>query len=398
MKITVKKLQLIFLFLYLFFLSFFNFTPFYLISAIFLVLTTLIKIYKKKVFITTKYFYFQIIFIMYNLVYVLIRYSINPVHTLDAIKTLILNFAINMCIINTIDDREELINILKWFIPIAIFSNIYAILYSHGTGIDGRLMHGIARPFSSTAYTSMEFASWAIYAGTIAIFFAVYLSQKKYMMALPLYWVVILWSGSRKWLVFGAILQCMVYLCCNKKKDYRKFFKRLFIIIVIVTIAIWFIMNNKTLYDIVGYRITGFILGTETSTVTRNYLSETAIMYIKKKIFFGYGLNTFQDVNKFNNWSEINYLELTFGGGIILTVIYYGFLVYIIYDLFKARKRNKINLVLMFIILMLIISDSMSMSYMQRLEQFFIAVSVLNLSIDKKERIKNDRENICSDA
>lgn len=398
MKISIKKLQFMFLFLYLFFLSFFNFTPFYLIFSILLVFVTMIKIYKKKIFIMTKYFYYQLIFIGYNLIYVVIGYSLNSEHTLDAIKTLCLNFIINICILNTIENRKELLIVLRWFIPIVIFSNLYAVIYSHGTGVDGRLMHGIARPFSTTAYTSMEFASWAIYAGTIAIFFAIYLSKKIYLLALPLYWTIILWSGSRKWLVFGALLQCAVYLCCNRKVDYRKFLKRLLIILLICVIAIWFIMNNSILYNIIGYRITGYIMGTETSTISRNYLSQTAMMYIKKRPFFGYGLNTFRDVNKFNNWSEINYLELTFGGGIILTITYYGFLVYIMYKLFKARKHNKLNLVFMFIILMLIISDSMSMSYLQRLEQFFISVSVLNLMIDSKERRKDVSKNLYCDA
>lgn len=398
MKISIKKIQFIFLFLYLFFLAFFNFTPFYLICAVMLILVTMIKICRKKIFTMTKYFYFELIFIGYNLMYVATGYSLNSEHTLDAIKTLCLNFVINMCILNTIENREDLLNVLRWFIPIAVFSNLYAIIYSHGTGVDGRLMHGLARPFSTTSYTSMEFASWAIYAGTIAIFFAINRSKKIYLCTFPLYWTIILWSGSRKWLVFGALLQCAVYLFCNQKINYRKFLKRLLIILLICVSAIWFIMNNSTLYNIIGYRIMGYIMGTETSAMSRNYLSQTAIMYIKKRPFFGYGLNTFRDVNKFNNWSEINYLELAFGGGIILAVIYYAFLVYVIYKLFKIRKNNKLNLLFMFIILMIITSDSMSMSYLQRLEQFFISVSVLNLMIDNKERKKNVSKNLCCDA
>ena len=74
MKISIKKMQFIFLFLYLFFLSFFNFTPFYLICAMMLILVTMIKIYKKKIFTMTKYFYYQLIFIGYNLIYVVIGY------------------------------------------------------------------------------------------------------------------------------------------------------------------------------------------------------------------------------------------------------------------------------------------------------------------------------------
>ena len=154
MKIEIKKLQYIFLFLYLFFLSFFNYTPFYLISAMLLVIFTFIKIISsdKKIKFTS-YFWFQIFFIGYNIVYVLLGWSINSIHTVDAIKTVVLNLLINLAIMNTINSQDDIKKVLDWFVPITVFASIYVILYTRGAGADGRIAQGVIRPFSSTPYT-----------------------------------------------------------------------------------------------------------------------------------------------------------------------------------------------------------------------------------------------------
>lgn len=387
-KFSINKLQNVFLFLYLFFLSFLNFTPFYLISAILLICITFLKIIRNRKIILTKYFYFELFFIVYNVIYYILGWSINAEHTLNAIRTLILNLSINLAIMNSIEKKEDIIEILKWFIPIAVFSCIFVILYTGGKGSNGRLAHGYPRPFDDTSYTSMEFASWALYAGVFALFSSFKKEGKnKYIIPMIIYWVVIIWSGSRKCIVFGIILQLSVYLFCKgNKKNLKIFLKKAFMILVVLCISVVVIMKNSTIYNIVGYRFIGYLNKTESSAVTRDDMKKTAISYIKLKPIKGYGLNTFRDISKYKTWSESNYLELAFGNGIFITIIYYIFLIYIIISLMKNYENDKINIIFAIILIMIILFDSVSMSYQGRLETFLITISSMILYFDKMKK------------
>ena len=397
-KFSLKKIQEVLLFLYMFFLSFLNFTPFYLISAILLVIVTVLKITKNKKIVLTKYFYFEIFFIIYNFFYCIAGWSINKEHTLEMLRTLVLNLAINTAIMNTIDSKKDINKIMKWMIPISAFACIFIIIYTGGSGNGGRLAHGVARPFGKTRYTSMEFASWAIYAGTIALLGYLKTRKKEYLIVLPLFWIVIIWCGSRKWIVFGILLQFFIYIFNTDKIKAVQFIKKLFIITAIAGFMIVIILKNQTLYNIVGYRFIGYLNKTESSAISRDKLKKTAIKYIKQNPIKGYGLNTFKDISKYKNWSESNYLELAFGGGILLPIIYYSFLIYISFLLFKIRNKNISNKLLMFIMIMLIFSDVVSMSYQGRLESFMITLSSIAIYLDKKNRRDNINENCSTDV
>lgn len=390
--IKVRDVQFLFLFLYLFFLSFLNFTPFYLVSAIFLCGFTVLKIITTKKIRVTKYIVFELLFVLYNVLYIVLDWTINASLTIDVIKTLCLNLVINLFIINTIGNKKDLRRVLNWFVGIASFSSIYAILYSKGDGIAGRLCHGLERPFGSTTYTSMEFASWAAYAGTIALFQYLQTKDKKYLIPYPLFWVVIIWSGSRKWILFGVLLQVAVYLVCTKKGNLKTLLKKYAVIGSVLVLGIFLIFNNSTLYDIVGSRFIGFLDGSESSASSREYLQKTALMYIGENPLRGYGIGTFKEVNQYENWSEVNYLEIAFSGGIPLLIFYYGFMIQLLISLYKIRKKDKLYVLMFFILLMIIVSDTVSMSYLQRLEQFLIAMCSLTLNFNKKE----EKQKMCT--
>ena len=382
MKKIFTDLQTFFLFLYLFFLSFFNYTPFYLISGILLIIVTfLIVVHRKKV-ILTQYFWFELFFIGYNLMYALMGLSINYSHTMSALKTVVLNLVINLAIMNTITKKEDIREILNWFVPITLFACFYIVIYTGGTGNNGRLAQGVSRPFSTTPYTSMNFASWALYASVIATINYFEKNEKKNLFYIIIFWIVIIWAGSRKWIAAGILLESATYLLYSSKKiNWNKFVSNIFKISIVLCILMILLFKNSTLYNIAGYRFVGYINRTESSAISRDTM---------KRIAIEYGLNTFRDVSIYHNWSESNYLELAFGNGIWMAVLYYLFLLIVANNLYKLRKKDKFNLILMMIIMMFIIFDTVSMSYSDRLSTFFITISSMAVFLNKKEARKNN--------
>lgn len=390
MKLDIKRFQNWCLILYLFFLSFFNFTPFYLISAIFLIFFTGILIFKRKKIIITSYIYYEIFFIVYNVIYLVFNITKAPDCTIAAVKTLCLNLVINLAIINTIQSKAHLDKILKCFVPIAAFACIFIIIYTRGAGSEGRLAHGYPRLFSDTNYTSMEVASWALYASVFAIINFYNENKKRWLIALPLFWTVIVWSGSRKCLILSIILQVIAYITFNPNKDYRKIFLRGIGVCMVCILLVFAIIKVPVLYNKVGNRIVGYINGTESSANGREAKAKLAKQMIKNKPLTGYGLATFRKVNGhgFKTWTENNYLELAVSGGVILPITYYLYLVFLLTRLAKIRNKVAIEKIMMIIIICIMIFDIMTVSYLGRLESFFIALGSWIVMYNKKE--KND--------
>lgn len=391
-----KSINLIhvFLFLYLFFLSFFNYTPFYLASALILIVLTVLKIIKKRKVIITPYIYFELFFIFYNFMWVLLGLSINNISSLTAIKTLCLNIAINFAITNSIDNIEELKKVINWIIPIALFACAFIILYTKGAGIDGRLAHGVKRLFSDTTYKSMEVANWAIYASLLLL--ESFFNDKKIIKLIPLifFFIIVVWSGSRKCLALYMLLFVMVYLSHIDKEKIIEVIRKFFKIIVIIIIFIICIFKVPILYNKVGHRIVGYFDNSESSAASRNTMRIVVKDYIKKRPLLGYGLDTFRNVSKYNTWSECNWLELTFSGGIFLTIIYYTYDIILIIKLLKLKNRDNIYKVLLYIVICQVVFDYTCMSYIGRFETFMITISSLAVYLEKSCNKNKTNKNI----
>ena len=383
-SIRINDLKFFFLFIYMFLISFLNFTPFYLASAFIMIIITFLSVIKSKSVVLNSFFWWQFIFIVYIYSYCFFGWTVDKSLTMNSVKTLLLNFTISFSIMNIVKTKDDVKKVSKFFIPIAISSALFIIFYSKGAGVDGRIGHGLQRIFSSTNYTSMEFASWSLYASTFcnALFFKT--KKSKYLYPLPLYWLIIIWAGSRKWLLFGIILQILVYLLYSNKGFSKKKIKQVFLLCVMIPIILLMFVKVPVLYNKIGYRFAGFINGTESSALSRSYYSNVAVQYIQKRPFSGYGINTFRNYNKFHNWTEINYLELLFGGGLPLVCLYYLYIISNSFKLFKLRKVDKIYGIFSLILFLIVIFDVVSMSYLGRLESLLFNMSSILIYDNKK--------------
>ena len=372
-------------FLYLFTLSFLNFTIFYQFAAILVIFLSIIKCLLNLKFKYSSYFVFQIIIIIYIFMYIPLNITLNPSSTISSIRTICFNFLINISLFNLIESKKNLLIVLKMFIPIAIFSGLYIIIYSHGSGADGRLGHGIIRPFAdlTQTYTSMEFASWSSYASAICLFFFLTEKKKLYLLPMIFYWVIILWAGSRKWLVFALLLHlAMVLFLGNKRSTYTKI-KILFVSAIALIILFILVMNVPFLYESIGSRMINYLSGSDSSANARENMFSTALIYISHNPWIGYGFNTFRDVSIFKTWSESNFTELLFGGGIPLFLIYYCYDVFLMIYLIRRRHESNIFIFFATIVFLIFVTDFMSVTYQDRLTTFFISIGSL-LTCNKK--------------
>lgn len=401
-KLTVNNYCFYLLFLYLFFISFLNFTPIYLVSAVLMIGFTFIKVLSSRKIVGSGYFIFQLIFITYCSMYLIFGITIDETYTKTMLKTVILNLVINFAIFNIIEKEKNIKQIMKAMICIAIFSGLYAIIYSLGSGItlSDRLMHGLPKPFSDKTYTAMEFASWATYASTFCVYFFNTSKNKKYLFLLPFFLIIVLWCGSRKWIVFYLFSTFFTYLYCSKNKSLNRKISAITIGLVILVVIFFMVISFKPLYDAIGSRIIGFFEKTDSSSNYRDKVGQLAYSYIIKKPFIGYGLNTFRLISFQNgyalNWCENNYLELLFSGGIPLLVIYYLYIFYMIFNFFKYRKLNDMFILFLIILVSMVSLDGISMSYQGRLETYILTISAALLRFGKKG--DNLNEGVCNNA
>lgn len=388
------------IFLYLLCVSFLNFTIGYIIPSILLIIFGFLIFLTKKHKLKTSYFVFQLFFILHTIIYIILGFTVSSQNSFSSLTTLFINiiinisiyYVINSCIKKENDYKKALEKIIKYFIPISIFVGVFILLYTKGAGEDGRLAHGILKPFSnSQAYISTEIALVALYGIISSLYFVYKNKEKKYLFALPFLFIIIVLTGSRKAILALLLIIFLYYFDFNNTKfNFKSLFKIIggFLIIGILAFAI---IKVPFLYDSIGWRFVSAINGEETSANSRSIMYELAQRKIKEKPLFGYGLNTFRTFNgSYGAWAHNNYYEILIAGGVFLFIPYYFFYFYIIKNLYKYRNRHPINKYFLYIMLVMIFCDFIGVTYMDRLVQFFLLCSSILVSQNRKDGNNNE--------
>lgn len=209
----------------------------------------------------------------------------------------------------------------------------------------------------------------------------------------------ILLTGSRK-AVFFLFLGSLLLIINNTKKKAHLFLISIFLISLGI-FGYWGMMNNEILYNIIGIRIEKLlnivngIKSTDASTRERVLFIEKGITIWKKKLFFGYGTQTFADVSRLGVYSHNNFIEILVSGGIIGIVSYYSIYIFIFYSYIKNfyKKKYKETKIFFIIILIFFINDLGLVSYGEEYIQIILATTISMIYLNKKLR-KRDNEKI----
>ena len=384
MRIKRENLAMSLMLIYIAIVSILNFTKYYLIAAALFVGFAYILCLRKNKIHVNSFIIFNLIIIIYEIFFTYTGHSVDSSVSSSIIKTLIFNFLINVAMFLIINDKEKIYKVIKFYFYFIIFGLVFIIIYTGGTGAEGRLAQNMPRPFSTTGFTGIEVGMLAVWGSISSLF--LYFKEKKKLYLIPqiLFWIVIIWSGSRDCCAFGLVADSLLYFLCGKNDIFSKL-KKGFFIGIVALLGLVIVMKVPAAYNIIGYRFEGYIKKTEMSAISRDTMKDTAIRLIKEEPVWGYGIGTFQTFSgSFGTWAHNNYLELMVGGGIILTILYYiPIIIAFLKVLFKKNKDIYEKLAFSFIILALLHS-CFGVTYLSRMGNIFLVIAIATINLDRK--------------
>ena len=215
-----------------------------------------------------------------------------------------------------------------------------------------------------------------------------------------LYIFIILLSGSRKGVIMIVAAVFLVSIIGKKK---RLFFNLL--IATTAAIILYFVLTKIDLfYNVIGYRLEDLFdfLSTgsskDYSIENRSELIERGLYYINLKPWTGFGYDCFKLVSGIKSsssqyylYSHNNYIELLFSGGIFALVLYYLPLLWLLVNILKRAKSNRLLKYMLIIFVVKHLIEYAYVSYYARMDAYIIAV-ILGVFLVEKDSKENSTE------
>lgn len=274
---------------------------------------------------------------------------------------------------------ENRLNLLKdfWIGGVVI---CFYILANYTMGLNGRIK-----------VLGMNVINAGI-AAAFAALFGLYLWQttkkKLYLLQIPLGLCIVVLSGSKSALIAFLILFLIYYLVTANHLLSR--FSILLVSALLIICAYFIIMNNESLYSLMGYRIYGFA---RTISGESGGQDEDRITMIKlgldvfsKYPIFGAGFDCFRVVNGWTaTWSHCNYTEVLSCFGLVGFVLYYSRYL-LIYKNLKCKDRipQKDKALCFSILVCTLMMDLSIVNYYTTMNQITFALLCAKCRYDEK--------------
>lgn len=336
----------------------------------------------KKGFYLTVYFVWGLILFCIALASNL--WTLTPLDTLYGTRAILKIVIIGLFIINFIDTKERLNFLFKCF-------------YYAGLALIIKVLYIV--PVAT--WGSMRISAEGINPNTIGLYLsistlsamALYSKGKYsylYILSGMLFYFVILFTGSRKALLF-VTMGMLLFLFLNLKKIYHKIIVSIGFGTILFFIYM-LIMKVPMIYDIMGVRIEGLIAAftgkgnVDPSTRLRFKLMERAVELFKERPFLGSGIASYTELSGYDVYSHNNFLEIVVGIGLVGLIIYYSIYFYSILGLAKLGNDKYRNFYLTYLILLIIMEYGL-VTYFVEIYQMMIASSIalLNIKHPKKK-------------
>lgn len=191
-----------------------------------------------------------------------------------------------------------------------------------------------------------------------AFFMASYLKKKIYYLYMIPAYAIILYSGSRKSLIFPIVV--IGWISLMQRQGLKSKLKKILLGILVVFVLVLVIQQNEVLSE----RLVNLVLTLLTdskvdeSALERAYYRQLAISMFFEKPFLGYGLSNFQAMLENLRYGHIayshnNWTEIASNLGIFGLVTYYWYYFYLIFKNWKGVKSN--NFFSSFIVVVLVV-------------------------------------------
>lgn len=393
MKISMKKLCEYLIYLYIIIIMMNGSTGNIAVKSIRIILLFFLtmNIIKSGKVHNSSYNIWAILFLGYNAM--MINHSFSRTGAIAGFLTLLYVLVENLLIYQFIIKNDILKGIMKSIILGSILLACYVFI-----------RNGLLVFINSRFVTDNSANTIGLYS-SISIAFILFLKEQfskgnntKYNIILIVNFLIILFSASRKALVFALIILAIYYI--SKSKNTLKLMKNIIIGAVLIASILIFIFKNPFLYKLIGNRIETMIYGiqgekTDSSTSARLKLINAGIKWFHNKPWFGHGPANFRYLNlRYRNgnfYAHNNYIEMLVDYGIIGTVLYYYLYILIIYNFFKrGNYKNKSNFVLLGILISILICEYGLVSYYNSILQLILMILVFLVSNNNDEGKLND--------
>lgn len=335
-----------------------------------------------------------VLFIIYMILDTSLRGNIEEY--MPTIGMYVMQLVSSLCIYNYLIKCQKIEGFLKIYTIVAIISLIIIFVILGENALSTRLGHN-----GSGAIVSYYIFDNPIYKSSngtanfcaIATFFLLYFAEnkRKRYCYIPIIFLTIglILCGSRKGLLVYVIYVIYTYFFMRKGITIKKI-----LIFLLIPFVLYFtIMKIPLVYDVIGERIESMVLNLfdvsntldGNSYLMRQELKDTAIEWITRKPFFGYGKGTFE--NAMGYGAENNLLQIMLEFGLIGTIIYYSFLPFFIHEIIKLKNKSVLAKVLGIVAITMLIQDYGSVTYSWQTMTMWYSVFWAIIKIDK---IKND--------
>ena len=149
-------------------------------------------------------------------------------------------------------------------------------------------------------------------------------------------------SGGRKYFLVPVLLLAGMQIMRTDKKGRKNLLINVILVFAVLSALWWALFNVEFLYETIGYRMEGLIAGftgegeADASTRERQAMIKKALELWGESPIWGHGIDAFGALTHWGVYAHNNYVELLCDVGIIGTVVYYAYYIYMIVKLFKA--------------------------------------------------------------
>jgi len=277
-----------------------------------------------------KFALWYLIFVLFNVLS--LKWTISVSYSEDLISSLWFGFNLLLILTNFITSFEKLIKVIK----VMIFAMIYMclLILISDMGLRGTDAFG--------SVTGIYFNRIALILD-YGIFLCIYIFKKekkgRYLLPIPLYFLVIFFTGSRKSLLMPfAFLALFMFL--GMGKDVNKIIKTFFTAIVLFFVVVFVVSINPVLEKRVMDLVYSVVQGEETtdaSIIERTYFRHTAFEMFKESPIKGHGSNSFRAYLTSINYRHVTYCHCNFLE-ILATLGFIGFSLYYVMYFCILRK------------------------------------------------------------
>lgn len=309
-------------------------------------------------------------FLIWNIAFSLfcflsVRWSIDPSESAPMAKTVLLSVTCNFAFYYLITvNNIALTKVFNWIIISSIFATFFYVL-QNGFSFVGEVGRDEIHDGLNLNSLGFECAY-----GALACFYNYYKTyRRKYVYVALFLLFFILLTGSRNALIFPVISIGVWYVFSSPR-----IVPKIVLISLLLVVFLFVIIKVDFFYNLVGYRVETLLYGfmgdnstgtTDASTQTRlNFIALGWEMFCENP-WLGFGISTFGVITGFDTYAHNNYVELLVGLGVVGTLIYYSFHLFLLFKLIPLSRQNIKSAVPLFlgILIAIIITNYGNVSY-----------------------------------